>query len=587
MKFIKNKSQFAWVMYDWADSTFATTVMAGFFPLFFKNYWSHSADVNVSTAYLGLANSLASLLVALLAPILGSIADQGNKRKSFLLFFAYLGALMTGCLFMVEQGNWQLALFLFIMGTVGFASANIFYDSLLPDISKEENVDYISAKGYALGYLGGGLLFLINVLWYTSPSLFGFETEHQAKVQKISRNENGFQIFIDEKKFNFQTKTKFKALFRSQYNLQAENVENFINENINYVKIRLNNNDINWEFVESPISCNSNIKADFVKYDSGKFELYVKNISGIIKKNSFIQIDVKKDIIIKKYEKGVAFTENDLGKYSEIMVLETDYLTPAQEFLPIRLSFLSVALWWALFTLPLVFWIKEKKHATSVDRGHYIKKGFGQLIKTFHKVKYMKHIVTFLIAYWMYIDGVNTFIRMAVDYGMSIGLPTSSLIKALLITQFVGFPFALIFGKLGAKWNVKKTLFIGIFIYLGINIWAVFMKEAWQFYCMAVIIGFVQGGIQALSRSLYSRIIPRNQSAEYFGFLNMTGKFAAIFGPVMVGGFNLFARYLGFDSITSTRIGIGTISILFIGGAIFLKFVDVEKGREAIGKLEI
>jgi UMF1 family MFS transporter len=168
---------------------------------------------------------------------------------------------------------------------------------------------------------------------------------------------------------------------------------------------------------------------------------------------------------------------------------------------------------------------------------------------------------------------------------MSIGLDNSSLIIALIITQFVGFPSALVFGLMGERWNVKKSLFVGIFIYLLINFWAIIMREAWEFYCMATIIGLVQGGIQALSRSMYSRLIPDNQSAEYFGFLNMTGKFAAILGPALIGLINLAARKAGFSPDISTRIGIGSISLLFVAGWILLYFVDISEGKQAVKKL--
>ncbi|MCK4295960.1 MAG: MFS transporter, partial [Candidatus Marinimicrobia bacterium] len=169
VKLIKDKKVFGWVMYDWANSAFATTVMAGFFPIFFKTYWSAGANVNESTALLGLANSIASLVVALMAPILGAIADQSAGKKKFLIFFAYMGVLLTGCLFMVEFGNWVLAVFLYVLGTVGFSGANVFYDGLLTDVADEKKIDYVSAKGFALGYLGGGLLFLLNVLWFLKP----------------------------------------------------------------------------------------------------------------------------------------------------------------------------------------------------------------------------------------------------------------------------------------------------------------------------------------------------------------------------------------------------------------------------------
>ena len=175
-----NKPVWGWAMYDWANSAFATSVMAGFFPIFFKKYWSYGADVNMSTAQLGLSNSLASLLVALIAPALGSIADRGSAKKKFLIFFAYLGALMTASFFCISKGNWMMAVFVYAMGNIGYSGSQIFYDALLPGIANKKNIDFISGLGYAMGYLGGGLLFLINVLMTLMPEKFGLVDASQA-----------------------------------------------------------------------------------------------------------------------------------------------------------------------------------------------------------------------------------------------------------------------------------------------------------------------------------------------------------------------------------------------------------------------
>ncbi|MCF7804927.1 MAG: MFS transporter [Candidatus Marinimicrobia bacterium] len=421
-----NKKQInSWCMYDWANSAFATTVMAGFFPVFFKEYWSAGASVNESTAMLGLANSMASLIVAVLAPILGAIADQGSWKKRFLITFAYLGVLMTAGLFFVHKGDWVLASILYAIGILGFSGANIFYDSLLTDVSNDDNVDYVSAKGFSLGYLGGGVLFLVNVLMYLNPGWFGIPDGATA----------------------------------------------------------------------------------------------------------------------------------------------------------VRLSFLTVAVWWGLFTIPLIKWVPEVKRELPGDI-NFVVAGFRQFGNTFAKIRHMKVLFTFLIAYWLYIDGVDTVIRMAVDYGMSIGFEASSLIVALLITQFVGFPAALAFGHLGKRWDVKKSIYIAIGVYLAVTLYATMMNRTIEFYILAVVIGLVQGGIQALSRSYYSRLIPKNQSGEFYGFYNMLGKFAAIVGPVLIGGVGLLARnLLGFSENLASRVGIGSIVILFIAGWILLSIVDEEEGR--------
>jgi len=577
MGLIKDKPQFAWVMYDWANSAFATTVMAGFFPVFFKNYWSSTADVNMSTAYLGLANSLASLMVAILAPILGAIADQGNSKKKFLIFFAYMSVLMTGCLFMVEMGNWQVALFLYVMGTIGFSGANVFYDSLLPNITTEKNIDFVSSKGYAFGYLGGGLLFLLNVLWYTMPANFGFDTEFISNVVKIENN----AIYVNATDFNVNVDDNFEAILSSHFVTEIKDIEFQKKDNENLATITISEvNNIDWNKIDKIISFGEYKSGEFVGFDPSNSKLLVKNLTRKITIDDKVNVRYENKITIGKYENGVCSDIIGMENHFKNITVKTDILKPAIEFLPIRLSFLSVAIWWAIFTIPLIVWVREEKHKVKNNVFFYVKQGFGQLSYTFKKIKQMKYIFTFLAAYWLYIDGVNTVIRMAVDYGMSIGLPSSSLITALLITQFVGFPSALLFGMLGEKWDVKKSLFIGIFVYLGINIWAVFMESVMEFYIMAIIIGIVQGGIQALSRSLYSRLIPKNQNAEYYGFFNMTGKFAAIFGPLLVGLINIIARNMNMSSNLATRFGIGSLIILFIGGSIFLYFVDIEKGKK-------
>ena len=335
-------------MYDWANSAFSTTIMAGFFPVFFKKYWSYGVDFNTSTAQLGFANSIACLVVALMAPILGAIADRGSAKKKFLVFFAYLGASMTACLCLVERGEWTWAIVVYVMGVVGFMGANVFYDSLLPHVASEREVDYVSGLGFSMGYLGGGLLFAFNVLAVTMPGMFGFTDATQA----------------------------------------------------------------------------------------------------------------------------------------------------------VKAAFLSVALWWGVFTLFPVLWVPEGKlFSRTNDRGSSVVEGFRQLANTFRKARHLKTVFLFLLAYWFYIDGVDTIIVMAVDYGMSIGFDSNDLILALLIVQFVGFPAALGFGKLGQWWGPRKGIYLAIAVYMFLTLWGVMMKSKWEFYLLAVLIGCVQGGIQALSRS--------------------------------------------------------------------------------------
>ena len=411
------RAVWSWAFYDWGNSAYSTTVMAGFFPLFFKEYWADPHNPNQSTFYLGMANSIASIVVASLAPLLGSIADQGSAKKKFLIFFAFLGVIMTGGLWMVSQGNWQMAVLFYVIATIGFASGNVFYDSLLPGLASDERVDIVSSLGFGLGYLGGGLLFLVNVFMYLKPEIFCISDGATA----------------------------------------------------------------------------------------------------------------------------------------------------------IKLSFLSVAVWWAVFTIPLILFVPEPKNYDPVNIKNAIQMGWIQLIQTFDEIRNMKVVGTFLLAYFFYIDGVDTIIKMAVDYGMSLNFSGESLIIALLIVQFVAFPAALIYGQLASKVGIKTAIMIGIIAYSFITFLGYFITKAWHFYVLAILIGLFQGGIQALSRSLYTRIIPVEKSAEFFGFYNMLGKFAAIIGPALMGTISLVTG--------SARLGILSILLLFILGAFFLNKVDLDEGK--------
>jgi len=432
MQIDNKKAVFGWALYDWANSAFATTVIAGFFPIFFKQYWSAGADPTISTARLGLANSVAGIIVAILAPVLGAIADRGSAKKKFLIFFTYMGVLMTSSLYMVSKGDWPLAIMLFVIASVGFSGGNIFYDSLITSVASEKKMDFVSALGFSFGYLGGGVLFALNVWMTLRPDTFGFTDAGEA----------------------------------------------------------------------------------------------------------------------------------------------------------VRFSFLTVGIWWAVFSIPLLLLVKEPENDEPPSGIRAVKAGIVQLKSTFLEIRHMKTIFLFLAAYWLYIDGVNTIVRMAVDYGMSIGFKSNDLIVALLITQFVGFPSAIAFGYLGGKIGARKAIFIAITVYLFVSIWGAFMQSSNEFYILAIIIGLVQGGIQALSRSFYAKIIPANKSAEYFGFYNMLGKLAAVFGPVVMGGTGLLIKSMGYSSDIASRVSITSISIFFIAGGILLYFVDEDKGREELKYLE-
>jgi UMF1 family MFS transporter len=231
----------------------------------------------------------------------------------------------------------------------------------------------------------------------------------------------------------------------------------------------------------------------------------------------------------------------------------------------VRISFLTVAVWWVVFSLPLLLVVRERPALSGTTWGAALRGGLSQFAQTLREIRALRAVALFLVAYWLYIDGVDTIIRMAVDYGMALGFDPESLIVALLLVQFVGFPAAIAFGYLGERIGTKPAIFIAIGVYVGVSIWAYFLSNEREFYMMAVAIGLVQGGIQSLSRSYYARLIPAEKSAEFFGFYNMLGKFAAVIGPLLVGW---TAAVTG-----SSRASILSVIILFVLGALFLYFV--------------
>jgi len=239
----------------------------------------------------------------------------------------------------------------------------------------------------------------------------------------------------------------------------------------------------------------------------------------------------------------------------------------------IRISFVMVAAWWLVFSLPLMLNVPEPDNHPGAVPATVLKAGFSRVFKTLHEVRQMRNVWLFLVAYWLYIDGVDTVVRMAVDYGLSLGFDHKHLILALLITQFTGFPAALVFGRLGSHFGPRPGIFVALVIYILVTVGGALMDDVSEFYILAFAIGLAQGGIQALSRSLYARMIPRERAAEFFGFYNMLGKFAAILGPFMMGW---VAALTG-----SPRAGILSLLVLFLTGALVLAFVREENPGNA------
>jgi UMF1 family MFS transporter len=412
VNYLKRKKVISWAFYDWANSAFATTVMAGFFPLFFKSYWAADLSSIESTAAIGTVNSIAGFVIMILAPILGAYSDLGKLKKKFLAFFVLIGVLSTGYLYFIPQGDWFLAAGLYTLAVIGFSGGNIFYDSLIVSVSREDQRNKVSSLGYSMGYLGGGLLFLINVLMYLNPAWFGLSSEVEA---------------------------------------------------------------ILW-------------------------------------------------------------------------------------------SFLSVAIWWAIFSLPLFKNVEEKGNEdSSINFFRTIIKAFSSVVQTVKEIKNHKRVALFLLAYWFYMDGIDTIVRMATAYGSDIGLDTSSMITALIMTQFIGFPATLVFGMYADKLGFKKILTIGVCIYILVCFYATYMTTAFEFYVIAGTVGLVQGGVQAISRSFFSNLIPKGKEAQFFGFYNLVGKSAVIVGPALVSWIALISG--------NPRYGILSLLLLFIPGLILLWMV--------------
>lgn len=404
-----------WAMYDWANSAFATTVMAGFFPVFFKEFWAKGLNVADSTFWLGTANSVAAMLVVVLAPLIGLWCERLGMKKRLLTLLMLLGVVTTGSLFLVQMGHWPLALLLYIGGVLGFSGGNVAYDSMLPALARGGRFEWLSSLGYSLGYLGGGLLFAVNVWMVQQPAFFGLA------------------------------------------------------------------------------------------------------------------------------DAGAA----------------------------VRWSFLLVAIWWALFSLPVLLWVPDDCEVPVRHQGGV--SVWQELATTWRELRSLPIAFTFLIAYWLYIDGVDTIIRMAVDYGLSLGFAAGQLLTALLITQIVGFPAALVFGALGQRIGAKRGILIAIMVYILVVFWAWRMQDEFDFYGLAIAIGLVQGGIQALSRALFARLIPERHAGRYFGLFNMMGKFAAVLGPFLMGVVTLLSN--------NPRTGILSVLVLFGLALILLARVDVARGQ--------
>ena len=408
----------SWAMYDWANSAFPTTIMVAVFPLFFRSMAVEAglgdADASAAWAYTA---ALALLIIALLGPLLGTISDYTGGKKRFIAFFAGMGIAASGLLVFLGDDDYVMGSVLFIIGNVGFAGANIFYESLLPHIAGRDDMDQISTRGYALGYVGGGTLLVINLLWVTRPE---------------------------------------------------------------------------WFFMP-----------------------------------------------------GLGFA--------------------------LRATFLSVAVWWALFSIPLFRNVPEPPVIRRAgESGRALRATITRLSRTIRHLRQYRQLLLFLVAFWIYNDGIGTIMKMAATYGAEIGIANEDLIAAFAISQFVGIPCTFGFGRLARHFGAKRSLLAGLAAYTVIAVAAFFMRTAVGFYCLASAVGMVQGGCQALSRSLFGSMVPKSQAAEFYGFYSTSSKFAGILGPLMFG---VVAQLVG-----SSRLSIVSLVVFFVVGGLLLMRLDENEG---------
>ena len=410
--------QRAWAWYDWANSTYFTTVITAVFPPFFASYAAKGLEPAQATARFGLITTVSVAVIAIVSPVLGAIADYSGSKKRFLAIFMAIGVLSCAAMVLIGEGDINLASALFFVGNIGVSGSLVFYDSLLPHVAQPEETDRVSSAGYAMGYVSGGVLLLINLLWILKPATFGFP-------------------------------------------------------------------DTTWA---------------------------------------------------------------------------------------IRASFVSVALWWAVFSLPLLKKVPEP--SVPADGGHSaIREAFTRLARTLKEIRRYRHAFLLFIAMLLYQDGIQTVIRMASVYGNEVGIDQNAQIGAFVMVQFVGIPFAILFGSMGKRFGSKNCIFFAIGVYIVAASLAYFMKNVTQFFLLAFLIATVLGGSQALSRALFARLIPRDRTSEFFGFFAVSERFATIFGPAL---FTISVLVTG-----SSRTAILAIVGLFVAGALVLSRVDEVEGIRA------
>jgi len=412
----------AWAMYDWANSAFWSTIVTAVFPAFFSDFAAAGLAPLAATSRFAWATTIALAIVAVIAPVLGALADHRAVKKRLLALFMVIGVIATLLMATIGRGDWLYALGLFMVANIGIASTLVFYDSLLPHIASPDEIDRVSTAGYAIGFIGGGILLLVNLAWILSPATFGL--------------------------------------------------------------------------------------ADTVA--------------------------------------------------------------------AIRLTFASVGVWWLVFSIPLFRTVPEpavRLRELRASGAGLMSAAVSASWHTFRELRGNRHAFLMLVAFLLYNDGIQTIIRMSSIYGAEIGIDRNAQIAAFVMVQFVGVPCSFLFGALATRIGAKPAVFLALAVYTSISVLGYFMSAAWHFFVLAFLVGVVQGGSQALSRSLFARMTPREKSSEYFGFFAVFEKFAGIFGPL------LFAAAVSL--FQSSRAAVLSVILFFVAGAVVLTFVDVEAGEAA------
>jgi UMF1 family MFS transporter len=413
----------AWTMYDWANSAFATTIMAAVLPVYYSTVAAADLPRHMATAYWGYTTSISALIAAIISPILGAMADFRGSKKRFLTIFMLIGVTGTALLYFVRSGDWLLASLFFLFGNVGFAGSLVYYDALLPHVARPEEMDEVSSRGYAMGYIGGGILLAVNL----------------AMIMLVP---------------------------------------------------------------------------------------------------SFFPADME-------------------GQITELMT---------------RLSFVTVAIWWFVFTLPLLRNVSEpqRRIVAGEENSKALEASLKRLKKTFSEIRNYKDLSLFLVSFWVYANGIGTIITMATAYGSEIGITNTTLIGTLLMVQFLAAPFAILFGRISNKIGAKKAIYLSLSIYTIIAIGGYFLQYEWQFWALGAAVATVQGGSQALSRSVMGKMMPKSKSAEFFGFFSVFEKFANIAGPALFG---VVSTLMG-----ASRLSISSLVIFFAVGVFLLTKVNIDRG---------